>query len=67
MNEISLPWGSLSFKTEILKKKCWFTIFVHPGDGKKKYKSIFLCERKFFYKEKKKQKQKTLHCGLGGE
>ena len=33
---------------------------------KKKYKSIFLCERKFFYKEKK-QNKKTLHCGLGGE
>ena len=58
MNEISLPWGSLSFKTEILKKKSGFTIFVHPGDGKKKYKSIFLCD---------KQNKKTLHCGLGGE
>ena len=57
MNEISLPWGSLSFKTEILKKKSWFTIFVHPGDGKKKFKSIFLCERKFFYKEKNKTKK----------
>ena len=58
MNEISLPWGSLSFKTEILKKKSWFTIFVHPGDGKKKNINQSFCVNVNFFARKKNKTKK---------